>query len=97
MRPVLPSTTLGNAEQVHKSPDWRGHYIPLLGELQCCVDGVAQCAHNAAAGTALQQGPDHVLLAQLACKVQSCQPFMVQVVQATGWGSAQELEGGNNK
>lgn len=61
------------------------------------MDGVAQRAHDTAAGTALQQGPNHVLLAQLACEMQSCQPFMAQMVQTSSWGSAQELEGGDNK
>lgn len=68
-----------------------------MGELQSCVDGVAQRAHDAAAGTALQQGSNHVFLAQLARKVQSCQPFMVQMVQASSQGPAQELEGGDSK
>lgn len=61
------------------------------------MDGVAQRAHDTAAGTALQQGPNHVLLAQLAREMQSCQPFMAQMVQTSSWGSAQELEGGDSK
>lgn len=61
------------------------------------MDGVAQRAYDAAAGTALQQGPNHVLLAQLAREVQSCQPVIAQVVQASSWGFAQELKGGDSR
>lgn len=61
------------------------------------MDGVAQCAHDAAASTAFQQGSNHVLFAQLTSEMQSSQPFMAQVVQPSSWGFAQELGRGDNK
>lgn len=90
MRPALLSQ--------HRAPQTEGDTtLPLVGVFECCVDGVAQRAHDAAAGTALEQGTNHVLLAQLARQVQSCQPLMAQVVQASRRGFAQELEGGDSR
>lgn len=61
------------------------------------MDGVAQRPHDAAAGMAFQQRPNHVLFAQLTSEMQSGQPLMAQVIQASSWGSAQELGRGDNR
>lgn len=55
------------------------------------MDGVAHRPHDIAAGTALQQRPNHVLFAQLTSEIQRGQPFVAQVVHTNSRGTAQEL------
>lgn len=89
-----------NPKQAARAPNSRkspGSSLPLVGVLEGCVDGVAQRPHDAAAGLAFQQGPNHVLFAQLTGEVQRGQPFVAQVVQDNSRGSAQDLGKGSNK